>query len=58
METILPIMNQHSEIETCVEVRGLRFQPLSAAPVANEFTGVHAHSRRRHLKPELRKEHR
>lgn len=24
METILPIMNQHSEIETCVEVRGLR----------------------------------
>lgn len=21
METILPIMNQHSEIETCVEVR-------------------------------------
>lgn len=29
METILPIMNQHSEIETCVEVRGLPFQPLS-----------------------------
>lgn len=36
METILPIMNQHSEIETCVEVRGLPFQPFSAAPMANE----------------------
>lgn len=58
METILPIMNQHSEIETCVEVRGLRFQPLSAAPVAIEFTGVHANSRWRHLKPEPRKERR
>lgn len=25
METILPIMNQYSEIETCVEVRGLHY---------------------------------
>lgn len=36
METILPIMNQHSEIETCVEVRGLNFQPPLSA--RNLFT--------------------
>lgn len=36
METILPIMNQYSEIETCVEVK----QTLSRTPLVLKLLGL------------------
>lgn len=44
METILPIMNQYSEIETCVEVSG-RNRSVDSADKYVHFPFMHRHAR-------------